>query len=122
MKKLIRSIILVDVILMIIVGLIVFIGGWRTLYDYGQGLVYAGMLTIGLGVMSVWGNYSSTRSVNANSLFEENAIHASVRTPLERVKDDLAIVDQTYGCLLLMILVGVSVGAIGALLQAVAVT
>ena len=119
--QLIRAIIFVDVFLMIVVGLTCLIGGWRTAYDYGQGLVVAGMIAIALGVSSVMGNYSSTRGSTNTSQVELNAVHASVRTPAERIKDDLGIVNQTFGCLLLMTLAGVSAIAIGAVIQSVAV-
>ena len=79
------------------------------------------MIAIALGVLSVMGNYSSTCGSTNTSQVELNAVHTSVRTPGERIKDDLGIVNQTFGCLLLMTLVGLSAIANGALIQSVAV-
>lgn len=50
--RLLRTAALIDLVLFALVGLIGWFAGWRTVYEYSHGLVWAGAAAIGIGLFS----------------------------------------------------------------------
>jgi hypothetical protein len=48
-------------IILIVVAAICWLGGWRTVQDYGTGLIWAGVAAIAVGIMSQLGGWGLTR-------------------------------------------------------------
>ncbi len=60
--RLVGIILLVEVLILGIVGLIYWMAGWQTIEQYAKALMWVGLLSIGIGLMSVQGQWDSTRS------------------------------------------------------------
>ncbi len=55
-------IVLVEVIILGIMGFIYWLAGWTTVEQYANGLMWVGLISIGIGLMSVQGQWDSTHS------------------------------------------------------------
>lgn len=60
--RFLRTVVLINLAIFAGVGLICWLGGWRTLYQYGNGLMLAGAAALALGVYSVSGSWHGSRS------------------------------------------------------------
>ena len=47
-----------DLMLLVIMGAICWFGGWRTAWDYGNGLTYAGLATLAVGALQCVGSFT----------------------------------------------------------------
>jgi len=59
--RLLGRILLADLILFIIVGVVCWFGGWRTMEDFSAGLMYGGMGAILLAGLTALGGYGIAR-------------------------------------------------------------
>ena len=55
-------ILLVEVIILGILGLIYWIAGWTSVNQFANALMWVGLISIGIGLMSVQGQWDSTHS------------------------------------------------------------
>jgi hypothetical protein len=110
--RFLRTVVLMDLSIFVIVGLVGWFGGWRTAYQYGEGLVIAGALAIGLGFLSIVGNWCTIQSVGYQYGQSVGAQSLGERTG-QTVKD----IAQNYRFLIQMIVVSVAPIAIGVLIQ-----
>ena len=109
-----RDVALIDLSILGIVGLICWFGGWRTVYDYGNGLIWAGVAAFLLGFASLLGGWKMTRSVDyqyAQTMGQDDIS--------QRTRRDLKDLAQSYGFLIRMGVVGIVSIAIGELVLAI---
>jgi hypothetical protein len=50
---------LLNVVMLVVIGLVCWFGGWRTLGDFGNGLTYAGLLVMAAGGMRYFGGIAN---------------------------------------------------------------
>jgi hypothetical protein len=110
--RFLRIVVPMDLGIFVIVGLVCWFGGWRTAYQYGEGLFMAGALAIGLGFLSIVGNWRTTQSVGYQYSQSVGAQSLGERTG-QTVKD----IAQSYRFLIQMIVVSVAPIAVGVLIQ-----
>ncbi len=109
-----RNIVLTELGIFSTVGLICWLGGWRTLYHYSYGLMLAGGAALALGAYSVTGSWSVNRSFDyqhAGSVGVDRFRQSAQR----RVKEAGA----SYGFVGLMCVIGLVPIVVGILLQIV---
>ncbi len=78
LSQFLKKLLLIEVVLFGATGLVCWYFQWRTLASYSDGLLIAGLIVIGFGVMSVFGanrlngdvRYQYTQSVMPGSLHE----------------------------------------------------
>jgi hypothetical protein len=51
---------LLNVIIFVVIGLVCWFGGWRTLGDFGNGLTYAGLVVVATGGMHYFGGLANS--------------------------------------------------------------
>ena len=110
--RFLRTVVLVDLGIFVAVGLVCWFGGWRTVYQYGNGLRLAGTLAIGLGFLSLVSNwqtphgfgYQYNRSVSGQSLQGRRG-----QTVIEFA--------QNLKLLIQMVIIGILSIAVGTLIQ-----
>lgn len=112
--RFLRSILLIDVAVLVVVGLACWLGGRRTAYDYGGGLTLAGMGLVGLGVVFVVYGWRASRSFT--QVYGESMSEDSMR---ERTERRLVDALRTYGLLIRLTAAGVVLVALGAIIQTV---
>ena len=112
--RFLRTVVLIDLGIFAAVGLACWFGGWRTAYQYGGGLFWAGMAAIGLGLLSLMGGWGITRSFGYlySQSVSEQGIH-------ERTRQAIKDIAQSYGFFIRMTAVGVVSIALGALIQTI---
>ena len=114
LKALVRFggvVILVECLVLVLVGLIGWRVGWRTLAEYREGLQFAGILVIGIGLIGIKGHWDATRS------FEyQYSLSAGEQSSWERVQLTLVDFMQSYVFLLVSLAVGGLAILIGSLL------
>ncbi len=76
--NLLRNIVLVDVVILIVVGLICWFGNWRSLPQFGSGLVYGGVAVFVLGTYGASGGSGGNLTRSQGRVYK-NA--ARKRTP-----------------------------------------
>jgi hypothetical protein len=103
------------VIILIVVGLIYWIADWSTAYQYGTGLMIAGLFAIVLGFLDVAGSMRSTRSY-----IYQQAESAGYDTGHDRVVEAKATLAETYSFLFVMGASGLLCIVIGLVVRAVA--
>ncbi|MCC7448622.1 MAG: hypothetical protein IT324_14475 [Anaerolineae bacterium] len=111
----VRAVVLVDVILVLIVALVCWLGGSRNWYDYGTGLWVAGALVIGMGFLGMAGSWGGNRDFTY--LYGQSA--GAQRIP-ERTQQAVKDVGQGYGCILLTTAAGVVAILVGLVVQMIA--
>ena len=110
--RFLRTVVLIDLGIFAAVGLVCLLGGWRTAYQYGNGLSLAGAAAMVIGLSSVVGGWGITRSFGyqyAQSVSEQD-IHGRTQQAIEDVA-------QSYRFQILMTVVGVVSIAVSALIQ-----
>jgi len=106
--------VLIDLGIFVAVGLICWFSGWRMIYHYSDGLVWAGVAAIVFGIFSLIGGWRGRTSFPyqyGRSAGEEDI--------LERTRRDLKDTGQSYAFLVLMAVVGIVSIALGTLIQTV---
>ncbi len=89
-------------------------GWWSTLDQYGQALVWAGILAVGLGFMSIKGQWATTRS------FEyQHSLTVTKQDGWERTKWDVVESLNIHRFLFLMVTVGCTSILLGSLIQTI---
>jgi hypothetical protein len=58
-----RDVVFLDGVLLILTAVVCYLIGWRTLYQYAEGLMWAGSIVIGIGATSPLGFWAQTRSL-----------------------------------------------------------
>ena len=89
-------------------------GWWSTLDQYGQALVWAGFLAIGLGLTSIKGHYATTRSFDY-----QHSLSVSKQDSWERTKGNVAEAIGIHRFLFLMVTIGCISILLGSLVQAI---
>lgn len=108
--RFLRGVALIDLGILGIVGLICWFGGWRTAYDYGNGLIWAGIAAFLLGFASV---------MRPGSVDYQYAQIMGPDDIIKRTRRDLKDLAQNYGFLVRMGVVGIVSIAIGELVLAI---
>ena len=103
---------LVELGIMIAVLLVYWLAGWYTINQYGQALVWAGVLAISLGLLSIKGHWATTRS------FEyQHSLSVTNQDGWERTKWNVAESMNIHRFLFLMVTVGCTSILLGSLVQ-----
>ena len=89
-------------------------GWWNTFDQYGQALVWAGVLAIGLGLTSIKGHYATTRSFDY-----QHSLSVTKQDSWERTKGDFVESMAIHRFLFLMVAVGCINILIGSLVQTI---
>ncbi|MBM4467009.1 MAG: hypothetical protein FJ014_15900 [Chloroflexi bacterium] len=108
------TVVLIDLGIFAAVGLVCWLGGWRTAYQYGGVLFWAGVAAIVIGLSSLMGGWGMTRNFTylyGQSVSEQN-IHERTR---QAIKDEA----RSYWFLILMAAVGVVSIAVSTLIQTI---
>jgi type VI protein secretion system component VasK len=90
----VRSVLLLDLAIFILVGLVCLVGGWHTLHDYASGLAWAGGVALVVGLSSILGGWEMTRS----AMYQYGQT-ASEESASERVRRELSGEQQRFGFL-----------------------
>ena len=69
-----RKVLLIDLGIFIAVGVVCWLFGWRTLYNYGTGLLVVGIAVAGLGVLSQVGTSRRRGATLQNVHYTESRI------------------------------------------------
>jgi len=112
--RFLRTVVLIDLGIFAAAGLVCWLGGWRTAYQYGGVLFWTGVAAIVIGLSGLMGGWGITRSFDyqyAQSVSEQN-IH-------ERTRQAIKDISRGYRFQLLMTTVGVVSIAAGALIQTI---
>ena len=108
------SIVVVDVVLFLVVGLFCWLIGWRTAYQYGSALVVVSVAIVALGMLSVFGNYTIRGD------FEYQYGRSTSQSDIkERNRSDLADVLAAHSFLIHAMLTTVLPALIGTWLQSI---
>jgi len=112
--RFLRTVVLIDLGIFAAVGLVCWFGGWRTGYQYGGGLFWAGAAATVIGLSSILGGWGVTRNFEYQygQSVSEQGIHERTR---QTMKDAL----QSYGFLIRMTAVGLVSIAMGSLIQTI---
>ena len=112
--RFLRSVALVDAVIFLIVGLVCWTGGWRTIYQYGGGLFWAGMLAMIVGASSVRGTWGTSRRFETQYglTVSEQGIH-------QRLRQQMADVTESNRFCVLMFAAALVSMVIGAVIQTV---
>lgn len=51
--RFVKAALLVELVLFTIVGLVYWLSGWQTVYQYGQGLIWGGIVALGIGALDL---------------------------------------------------------------------
>ena len=89
-------------------------GWWNTFDQYGQALVWAGVLAIGLGLTSIKGHYATTRSFDY-----QHSLSVTNQDSWERTKGNVAESMVIHRFLFLMVAVGCISILLGSLVQTI---
>jgi hypothetical protein len=112
--RFLRNVVLIDVAIFLIVGLVCWTGGWYTIYQYGGGLFWAGMLAIIIGASSVRGVWGTSRRFETQYglTVSEQSIH-------QRMRQQMADVAESNRFCVLMFAAALVSMVIGAVIQTV---
>ena len=110
--RFLRTVVLIDLGIFAVVGVACWLGGWRTVYQYGDGLSLAGAAAILIGLSSLVGGWGITRSFDYQ--YAQSVSQQGIAGRTQQVMKDIA---QSYRFLILMSSAGVVSIAAGALIQ-----
>lgn len=86
---------------MVVVGLICWLGGWRTMTHYSNGMFFAGLIALIIGGYSLMGNYNARGSFGY-----QYPRSAGADTIQERMIKDMRLTDSSLNFSLFMLLIG----------------
>ena len=112
--RFLRTAVLIDLGIFAAVGLVCWLGGWRTAYQYGEGLIWAGAAATVLGLLSVRGGWGITRGFGY--LYAQSVSQQSIH---ERARQAIRDIAEGYRFLILMTAVGAISIAVGSLVQTI---
>ena len=112
--KLARTAVLVDAALLLVVGAICWIGGWRSVDDFANGVFWAGLAVMVIGAMSVVGGTDLAR--DGTYRYAQTAGHASASEGTRRGWQDL---NESYGFLVRIGIVGITSIGLSELIKAI---
>jgi hypothetical protein len=110
--RFLRTVVLIDLGIFAVVGVVCWLGGWRTAYLYGGGLFLAGAAAIVIGLSSLVGGWGITRGFDyqyARSVSEQGIGG--------RTQQAMRDIGRSFRFQILMTSVGVVSIAAGALIQ-----
>ena len=105
---------LVQLAILIAVLMVGWFAGWNTINQYSQALVWAGVLAIGLGLMSIKGHWATTRSFDY-----QHSLSVTKQDGWERTKWNVAESMNIHRFLFLMVTVGCISILLGSLVQTI---
>jgi len=118
----VKTALLIELVLFIIVGLVYWLSGWQTAYQYGQGLVWGGIVALGIGTLDLtyyWfrhlGDYAGAGYL-ADLVLDRYRLKLKEKAIEEHIKDPGR--GETF--FLLMAVVGALAIAVGILIQKIA--
>jgi hypothetical protein len=111
--RLARSVLIINLVIAIVTALVCWLGGWRTLHDFGVGLMIGGFVGFVLGGASAFGgvNVASNPTYRYVQSVSPNSLH-------ERTKQNWLDLQQSWGFFTLMIVAGILSIAAGWLITA----
>jgi hypothetical protein len=110
--RFLRTVVLIDLGIFAVVGVVCWLGGWRTAYQYGNGLSLAGAAAIVIGLTSVVGGWGITRG--SDYQYAQSVSEQDIRGRAQQAIEDVA---QSFRFQIRMTAVGVVSIAAGALIQ-----
>lgn len=110
--RFLRTVVLIDLGMFAAVGLICWLGGWRTISYYSNGLILAGVAAWVLGGYGVNSGWQTTRSFDYQ--YAASAGVDSVRESANRERKEIG---ARYAFLAQMFIVGATPVAVGILIQ-----
>ncbi len=105
-----RNFVLIELGIFATVGLLCWLGGWRTLYQYGNGLLLAGVVVLALGAYSISGSLAGSRSFDyqfSASAGVDERFHQSARRERQEVGSSYIFLSQTCVIGLLPLVAGI---------------
>lgn len=111
--RFLRSIAYVDLGILVLVALICWLGDWLTAKQFGNGLLYAGVVAVGFGVSSVFGGWGVSR--DSSVLYARSA---SAQSMIERTRQSGRDILQSYRFSIVWTVAGIIAVLAGSLLQA----
>lgn len=115
--RFLRTVVLVDVGVFVAIGLVCWLFGWRTAYQYGRGLLWVGTAAILLGLASGTGGWVGT---HAQDFETQCARSVGAQSSSERMQQDRDDALRSFGFQTLMTVAGVISLAVGWLIQSIA--
>jgi hypothetical protein len=109
-----RNIVLIELGIFALVGLVCWLGGWRTLYHYSNGLLLAGGAALALGAYSISGSWNVSRSFDY-----QYAASAGVERFHDSARREMKESGSNYAFVGLMCVIGLLPIAAGVLIQVV---
>jgi hypothetical protein len=107
-----RDVVFLDAVLLILTAVICYLIGWRTLYQYAEGLMWAGAIVIGVGATSPLGFWAQTRSLPYQ--YASTAIGEEVYSRIRRENKDAV---RSYAYMFLLFFAGVFLIALSILIH-----
>jgi len=115
LKRLLRNGLIAAAILTGITLSICWFVGWRSLYLVGQGLLFAGVASIALGILSIVGAWNNRGSFNYQ--FSRSASHLDIGS---RASQDMRYVFGSNAFLITMLIAGLIMILMGYIVQSFA--
>jgi len=112
--RFLKPVLFTDLGIFAAVGLVCWFGGWQSAFYYGNGLIIAGIAAMAVGVLSLLGGWSATRSFEYQS-----SQMAGEGETAARVREERKDIDQSYRFLAIMGAAGLVVTACGLVVQAI---
>jgi hypothetical protein len=97
-----RDVVFLDGVLLILTAVVCYLIGWRTLYQYAEGLMWAGAIVIGIGATSPLGFWEQTRSLPYQ--YASTSMGEDVHSRIRRENKDAV---RSYAYMYLMFFAGV---------------
>ncbi len=113
LRHVLKIIALIDLAVFMLVALLNWLGGWTSAYQYGDRLVVAGALVLGLGMLTVIGSWTGNR--NFTYAMSESAGEQKIAERTERAAKYTV---ESFSSLLVVALAGLVPILVGILLQA----
>jgi hypothetical protein len=95
-----------------IVAVVCIVGGWSSLYHFSNGLLIAGVVTLAIGVLGLFGGWGVTRSFSYRY-----AATASLDSPEETARRAQHDVEQGFGLTVEMTIAGLLSCVLGTWIQ-----
>jgi hypothetical protein len=109
-KRVTLFVVMLDLLLLALMGIVCWFGGWHRAWDYGNGLTYAGIATVAVGAMQFVGSF--TRAVDPIAGYHTTNL-AEQRGMVRRALGER---DSTFANMLKLGLAGLVLIALGQLI------